>query len=121
MELSLQTGTVADHTVVQVGGEIDVYTAPQLRQRLHDLVEGGTKHIVVDLRGVEFLDSHGLGVLLGALKQLRAQGGNLVLVCVKESVLRVFRVTGLESPAWFTIVPSVDAAVALDNSGPTER
>ena len=119
MELSLQTGTVADRTVVQVSGEIDVYTAPQLRQRLRDLMEAGASNLVVDLRGVEFLDSHGLGVLIGVLKQMRTQGGTLVLVCVKESVLRVFRITGLDQI--FTIVPSVDAAVTLDDSGPVDR
>ena len=75
MELSLSTRTVDDNTVLEVGGEVDVYTAPRLRERLVELVEGGARKVIVDLSRVEFLDSTGLGVLVGALKRLRAAGG----------------------------------------------
>ena len=74
MELSLATRTVAEHTVLEVGGEVDVYTAPRLRERLVELVDGGARNVVVDLGRVDFLDSTGLGVLVGALKRLRAGG-----------------------------------------------
>src|SRR5947208_12473988 len=84
MELSLSTRAVGDHTVLEVGGEVDVYTAPRLRERLIELVDGGAKHVVVDLSRVEFLDSTGLGVLVGALKRLRAVDGSLGLVCAQE-------------------------------------
>ena len=95
MELSLSTHTVGDHTVLEVGGEVDVYTAPRLRERLIELVEGGARHVVVDLSRVEFLDSTGLGVLVGALKRLRAVNGALGLVCGHERLLKIFRITGL--------------------------
>ena len=72
MELSLATRTVGEHTVLEVGGEVDVYTAPRLRERLLELIDGGARHVVVDLGRVDFLDSTGLGVLVGALKRLRA-------------------------------------------------
>src|SRR5918912_3313340 len=75
MELSLATRTVAEHTVLEVGGEVDVYTAPRLRERLVELVDGGARDVVVDLSRVDFLDSTGLGVLVGALKRLRSAGG----------------------------------------------
>ena len=55
MDLSLTTRTVAGHTVLEVGGEVDVYTAPRLRERLIELVEGGARKVVVDLERVEFL------------------------------------------------------------------
>ena len=110
MELSLSTRTVAGHLVLEVGGEIDVYTAPQLRERLISLVDGGARHVVVDLGRVEFLDSTGLGVLVGALKRLRGAGGELFLVCGQERLLKIFRITGLDRV--FTLYPTVEAATA---------
>jgi anti-sigma B factor antagonist len=62
MELSLATRSVSDHMVLEIGGEIDVYTAPRLRERLIEMVNSGEKHVVVDLGRAEFLDSTGLGV-----------------------------------------------------------
>jgi anti-sigma B factor antagonist len=117
MELSLATRTVAEHTVLEVGGEVDVYTAPRLRERLVELVDGGARHVVVDLVRVDFLDSTGLGVLVGALKRLRAAGGTFSLVCSKEPLLKIFRITALDQV--FPIFPSVDAATSAagDNDG----
>ena len=121
MELSLQTGTVADRTILRVTGEIDVYTAPKLRQQLVQLVEDGARHLVVDLSAVEFLDSTGLGVLVGGLKRMRALSGSFALVCDQERILKIFRITGLDRI--FTIVPTEQAglAVAPDPDGSEER
>jgi anti-sigma B factor antagonist len=110
MELSLATRTVAEHTVLEVGGEVDVYTAPRLRERLVELVDGGARDVVVDLGRVDFLDSTGLGVLVGALKRLRAAGGTFGLVCSKEPLLKIFRITALDQV--FPIFTSVDEATA---------
>jgi anti-sigma B factor antagonist len=110
MELSLATRSVSDHTVVEIGGEIDVYTAPRLRERLIELVGSGAKHVVVDLGRVEFLDSTGLGVLVGAHRRLRAGEGSLTLVCPHERLLKIFRITGLDSV--FDIHGSVEDATA---------
>ncbi len=119
MELSLQTRTVADHTVLEVGGEIDVYTAPKLKERLLELVADGTKQIVVDLEGVEFLDSTGLGVLVGGLRRIRTQGGHLALVCTQERILKIFRITGLAT--FFDIYSSVAASVEADGGGDADN
>jgi anti-sigma B factor antagonist len=121
MELSLTTRTVAEHTVLEVGGEVDVYTAPRLRERLVELVDGGARNVVVDLGRVDFLDSTGLGVLVGALKRLRATNGTFGLVCSKEPLLKIFRITALDQV--FPIYPSVEAATSTpsderDGSGP---
>src|SRR6478609_8488487 len=106
MELSLSTRESAGALVVDVAGEIDVYTSPKLRERLVGLVNDGAKSIVVNLEQVEFIDSTGLGVLVGALKRMRARGGSLSLVCRQEGLLRVFAITGLEKV--FAIHGSVD-------------
>jgi len=119
MELSLQTRAVADHTVLEVGGEIDVYTAPRLRERLHELVDAGAHRILVDMQRVEFLDSTGLGVLVGVLKRLRTHNGGLALICTHERILKIFRITGLERV--FDIYPSVSAATQAANPGPPAR
>jgi anti-sigma B factor antagonist len=118
MELSLSTYTVGDHTVLEVGGEVDVYTAPRLRERLIELVEGGARNVVVDLSRVEFLDSTGLGVLVGALKRLRAVNGTLGLVCAHERLLKIFRITALDRV--FALYDSVEAATSGGGADPGE-
>ena len=110
MDLSLSTRTEGDRTVVTVGGEIDVYTAPKLREQIVQLVEEHRYHLVVDMEDVEFLDSTGLGVLVGGLKRVRAHEGSLRLVCTQERILKIFRITGLTKV--FSIYDSVDDAVA---------
>jgi len=110
VDLSLTTRTEGDRTVVKVDGEIDVYTAPKLREQLVDLVNAGKYHLVVDMEGVEFLDSTGLGVLVGGLKRVRAHDGSLRLVCTQERILKIFRITGLTKV--FPIHETVDAAVS---------
>ncbi|CAA9362602.1 MAG: Anti-sigma factor antagonist BldG [uncultured Nocardioidaceae bacterium] len=95
MDLSLETRQENDRTVIEVGGEIDVYTAPKLRERIIELVDEGQYHLVVDLEKVEFLDSTGLGVLVGGLKRVRGHDGSLQLVCTQDRLLKIFRITGL--------------------------
>jgi anti-sigma B factor antagonist len=109
VDLSLSTRTEGDRTIVEVGGEIDVYTAPRLREQLVDLVADGKYHLVVDMERVDFLDSTGLGVLVGGLKRVRAHDGSLRLVCTQERILKIFRITGLTKV--FPIHSSVDEAV----------
>src|SRR5436305_14992964 len=81
--------------VVEVEGEIDVYTAPRLRELLIELVNKGDYQLVVNMEKVEFLDSTGLGVLVGGLKRARAHDGSLDLVCRQERLLKIFRLTRL--------------------------
>ena len=96
--------------VVDVGGEIDIYTAPRLRELLIDLVSKDNYQLVVNLDKVGFLDSTGLGVLVGGLKRVRAHDGSLDLVCTRERILRIFRITGLTKV--FGIHQTVDQAIA---------
>ena len=111
MELTLNVHSEGPgYTIVAVGGEIDVYSAPRLRERLLDLVEEGSYRLIVDMEAVEFLDSTGLGVLVGGLKRVRAHDGSLDLVCTQERILKIFRITGLTKV--FGIHETVDDAIA---------
>ncbi len=110
MELSVTTSRQGDVTIVSVAGEVDVYTAAQLRAALDEEVAAGHVELVVDLDEVTFLDSTGLGVLVGRLKLVRNQSGWLRLVCSNERILRVFRITGLDKV--FGIHGSLDEALA---------
>ncbi len=111
MELGLEVDeSRSPYTVLAVKGEVDVYTAPRLREKLVELVSQGSLKIIVDLEGVDFLDSTGLGVLVGGLKRVRSHDGDLGLVCTQQRILKVFEITGLTKV--FAIHDSVDAAVA---------
>ncbi|MET7478172.1 STAS domain-containing protein [Streptomyces sp. NPDC005648] len=99
-----------DGAVLRVGGEIDVYTAPKLREAILELVDAGASHIIADLREVEFLDSTGLGALIGAQNRLRTRDGSFRLVIASDRILRIFRITGLDKV--FEIHASVADAVA---------
>jgi anti-sigma B factor antagonist len=95
VDLGLEVSEREGWAVVAVAGEVDVATAPRLREQLIELVNHGRHHIVVDLSDVEFLDSTGLGVLVGALKRVRTNSGELALVCSEPRILKVFEITGL--------------------------
>jgi len=104
-----------DRHVVAVRGEIDLFTAPELKQKLTDAIEGGKSRIVVDLTETSFLDSTALGVLIGAVKRLRSRDGALVIVNVDQNIAKTFEITGLDQI--FTIVGTRDdAVVALDQA-----
>ncbi|MBV9382566.1 MAG: STAS domain-containing protein [Streptosporangiaceae bacterium] len=116
MDLMLKEYTAAaGTTVVEVSGEIDVYTAPRLREKLISLADAGSYHLIVDMERVEFLDSTGLGVLVGGLKRVRAYDGGIDLVCTQGRILKIFRITGLSKV--FDIFDTVDEAVAAHNPG----
>jgi anti-sigma B factor antagonist len=95
MELGVDVRQVGSHSLVDVKGEIDVYTAPKLREKLIELVSQGSYDVVVNLEGVDFLDSTGLGVLVGALKRVKAHDGSLSLICTQDKILKIFKITGL--------------------------
>jgi anti-sigma B factor antagonist len=95
VDLSLETRNEGGHTIIEVGGEIDVYTAPKLRDKITELVGNGNYNLVIDREKVDFLDSTGLGVLVGGLKKVRAHDGSMRLICNQERLLKIFRITGL--------------------------
>jgi anti-sigma B factor antagonist len=110
MQLRTEVSELAGWTVVSLYGELDVATAPSLREQLIELVNDGHTQLVLDLDGIDFLDSTGLGTLIGALRRARTQGGDLRLVCTETRVTRLFEITGLDKAV--PLLPSLDAAVA---------
>lgn len=106
------TGPIGDCGVLHVTGEVDVYTAPMLREQIAELAAKGAVHLIVDLGRVEFLDSSGLGALIGGLKRLREHGGSLTPVISRPSILRIFEITGLTRA--LAPQPSVPDAIADD-------
>jgi anti-sigma B factor antagonist len=109
MDLLLAT-RIDEHTaVVQVSGEIDTATAPQLGELLHELIRAGEHHLVLDLERVEFLDGRGITVLVDARDAVLPHGGTVRLVAPREPVLTVFRITALTEV--FPIHDSVQDAI----------
>ncbi|MCK4268143.1 MAG: STAS domain-containing protein [Actinomycetia bacterium] len=109
MDLKIDIGEKNGVVLLKLDGEVDVYTAPKLKSRLVDLVDQGKFKIVVDLEEVDFMDSSGLGVLVGGLKRVRSHDGAIALVCTQENILKIFRITGLVKV--FPIFENQDQAV----------
>lgn len=118
MDLEISSASVGALTVVAVAGEVDVYTAPALDEVLSAAIAEGRADLVVDLSGVSFLDSTGLGVLVKALKRAREADGSLAVATESERVLKVFRITGLDLviPVYATAEEAV-AEITPDPSG----
>jgi anti-sigma B factor antagonist len=112
-EFSLQTvGPIRGCAVLQVTDEVDVYTTPMLREQIRELAATGAVHLITDLGRVDFLDSTGLGALVGGLRRLRQAGGSLALVISTPRILRIFQITGLTKA--FAAQPSVADAITAD-------
>jgi len=101
--------------VVAVTGEIDLFTAPEFKQRVSAPIDAGRTNVIVDLRETTFIDSSSLGVLIGAHRRLKLRGGSLVVVCDNDAIVRTFRITGLDGV--FTLVRSLDDALDGDAVG----
>lgn len=110
MELRTEVSEIAGWTVVSVYGELDVATSPMLRERLIRLVSEGSSNLVLDLEGVDFLDSTGLGTIVSVLKRARTRGGDLRLVSTQARIHRLFEITGLDKAV--PLRASVDDAIA---------
>lgn len=108
MELGIDTVNQGDVCVMTLDGEVDIYSAPDLKMRLAEAIEGGCAHVAIDLSRVGFMDSSGLGALMSGLTRIKERSGSIRLVAPNEQILRVFQITGLDKV--FPIFESVEDA-----------
>ncbi len=113
-DLSEEESASGTH-VINVSGEIHVQTAPRFAKRLSNAIDRGNTSIVLDLSGVEFIDSTGLSVLLTGLRQVVQAHGRMALVCANPTVLRLFEITSLDET--FDIFPGRAQAFAYVQAG----
>jgi anti-sigma B factor antagonist len=109
-DFSLREDRVGGAHVVAVAGEVDIFTAPELKRAISAAIDSGARAIIVDLSETRFLDSTALGVLIGAVKRLRLVDGRMVIVNTEPSTAKTFEITGLDQI--FEIVGTRDAALA---------
>jgi anti-sigma B factor antagonist len=110
MNFDIKSEQVGDDVyVIALSGEVDLYTAPEFKQQLLDVIDQGGRDVVVDLTDTTFIDSTTLGVLVGGVKRLRMNDGQLSLVCSDRNITKIFEITGLDRV--FTIHATREAAV----------
>jgi anti-sigma B factor antagonist len=107
VELSLNDDVAGPWTVVRVAGELDLHTSPQLRDHVIALIGNPPVRIALDLSDVVFMDSSSLGILVTCLKRVRERDGEMILIGVTGSPMKVLTLTGLDRV--FDLVPSADA------------
>src|SRR5919201_2508944 len=115
MNFDIKTEQVEGNAyVISLAGEVDLYTAPEFKQQLLDVIGQGGKDVIVDFSETTFIDSTTLGVLVGGVKRLRTNDGQLSLVCSDRNITKIFEITGLDRV--FTIYGSRDEAVSAIGS-----
>jgi anti-sigma B factor antagonist len=115
VDFSIETEQVGDaRHVIALTGEVDLYTAPELKTQMLDVIANGSMDVVVDFTNTTFIDSTTLGVLVGGVKRLREKGGRLSIVCNDRNITKIFEITGLDRV--FTIYPTrAEALERLDS------
>jgi anti-sigma B factor antagonist len=113
VDVSLRVSELGPWAVARIDGDVDIASAPKVREQLIALLTDRSPFVVVDLDGVGFLDSTGLGVIVGVLKRARTLGGDLRLVCSQPTVRRVFEITALDRT--MPLAASAEEAVATSD------
>jgi anti-sigma B factor antagonist len=116
MNFDITTEKLFDRVyVISLAGEVDLYTAPEFKQQLLEVIGQGASHVIVDFSDTTFIDSTTLGVLVGGVKRLRTNGGQLSIVCGDRNITKIFEITGLDRV--FSIFGTRDEAVAQIDHG----
>jgi anti-sigma B factor antagonist len=115
MNFDINTEQTSEHQyVISLAGEVDLYTAPEFKQQLLDVIGKGAKDVVVDFTNTTFIDSTTLGVLVGGVKRLRQNEGQLSLVCSDRNITKIFEITGLDRV--FTIHATREEALGAQST-----
>jgi anti-sigma B factor antagonist len=119
MNFDIKTEQLSEHAyVISLAGEVDLYTAPEFKQQLLEVIAQGATHVIVDFSNTTFIDSTTLGVLVGGVKRLRGNDGQLTLVCSDRNITKIFEITGLDRV--FSIYSNRgDAVAAIDKELPS--
>jgi anti-sigma B factor antagonist len=107
-KVEIEIEDAGDYRVLTPSGDLDVYTVGSLRDALGKMIEDKTPKVVVDLDGVPFMDSSGLGALMGGVRRMREAGGDLAISCTREQHLKLFTITGFGEGV--SIAPTVEEA-----------
>lgn len=117
--LDVQVHTQGEHSIVEIDGDIDVYTCAQLLEALQAVSAGGCHLLAIDMTDVSFMDSSGLGILAGAVKRAAAGGGSVVLVGVCDHIMNTLRITGMTKV--LPVFSTLDEAIArIDGGGSSD-
>lgn len=112
MEMDLQIKVRKNGVIsfIDLTGEVDAYTSSRFREIMIELIEDGTAKLIISMASVEYIDSCGLGALVGGLKRISEHNGKIVIVCDRPQVRKVFEITGLEKV--FPLFHTEDEAIA---------
>ena len=117
MNFDIKTEQLGDDAfVISLAGEVDLYTAPEFKQQLLEVIGQGGKNVVIDFTNTTFIDSTTLGVLVGGVKRLRTNEGELSLVCSDRNITKIFEITGLDKvfPIYTTRSEAVEQIASAD-------
>jgi anti-sigma B factor antagonist len=114
--LEIQIEEAEDHTVCRPVGELDAYTVGQFRESLGDLATTG--RLLIDLSEVPFMDSAGLGALIGGICRAREAGGEVAVACSRPTLTRLLHTTGFDRivPVTETLEEAVAALAAAGDA-----
>lgn len=94
-DLKIDTRLVNGTPVLDLTGEVDSYNSPKLREKMVSLIDEGNADLIINMTGVDYIDSTGLGTLVGGLKRASEKNGAIRLICPNEQIYKVFNITGL--------------------------
>lgn len=109
-KIDIEVASQEGYKVIRPTGDLDVYTVGSLRDAIGAMIEEDSTKVVVDLDGVPFMDSSGLGALMGGVRRLRESGGDLAIACTREQHLKLFTITGFGEGV--SIAPTIEEAAA---------
>jgi anti-sigma B factor antagonist len=120
MEMDLQIAVRKSKgiAIIDLAGEVDAFTSSRFREIMMDIIEGGGTNLIINMTDVQYIDSSGLGALVGGLKRATERKGRITLICERPQVRKVFEITGLEKvfPIFSTEQEALEAASAFESS-----